>query len=267
MPIPIGLVNGKANKPEDNSFLDISFLSNYMPKEAGKILASSSDKDADDLMKIWLNAEKVGSDIFEVKKVDIQNKDLLRLKSRGLISGGTDKVKFTSKGKTVIATMACGEKNKFLGDKKEKSYTEILASMDKRGKKGYRIAKNVYSADSHLLNLKTAEVDPQTFKMKSAVVNQLMAAINTHFSKGQVSPSMCGGYDSFEMMDEALGTCWINVNYIDERELIHIDKYYESESMNDMRGKIITIPFSPLGTPLVTVEAKVIKAIEELLIE
>jgi len=158
MPVPIGLVNGKPNRPESKGLLDISFLAQHIPtKEASNISITLSDKDAEALMKIWLNAKKVDNDTFVVEEsVGLKNKDLLRLKSRGLISGGTEKVKFTSKGRTVISTMALGESNNFLKNKKEKSYTEILASMNKKGKKGYRIA-SVYDENSHLLNMAALE--------------------------------------------------------------------------------------------------------------
>ena len=40
----------------------------------------------------------------------------------------------------VITTMSLGEQSQFEKKRQNKSYTEILASMDKRGKKGYRSA-------------------------------------------------------------------------------------------------------------------------------
>ena len=62
-------------------------------------------------------------------------------------------LEITKRGKTIITTMALGEPNKFETSKQQKSYTEILASMDKRGKKGYRTPK--YAA-SNSLNLREA---------------------------------------------------------------------------------------------------------------
>ena len=153
MPIPIGLVNGTPEAPENRGMLDISFLANHVPtKEASASMATLADKDAKDLMNIWLKAEKLDNDTFALNdEVGIVNKDLIRLKARGFLSGGTDKVKFTPRAKTVISTMALGENNNFLQKRKEKSYSEILASMDKKGKKGFRIA---FDENSHLLNLK-----------------------------------------------------------------------------------------------------------------
>ena len=155
MPIPIGLVNGKPEKPENNGLLDVSFLANYMPTvEASSPMVTLADKDANDIMNIWLHAKKINKDTFVISNdMGLTNKDLIRLKSRGLISGGTEKIKFTSRAKTVVSTMTLGENNKFLEQQKTKSYSEILASMDKRGKAGFRIA-NVFDENSHLLNLK-----------------------------------------------------------------------------------------------------------------
>jgi serine protease inhibitor len=67
--------------------------------------------------------------------------DIIRLKSRGLITGGVNEVNFTKRGKIVITTMSLSEPNKFQTNATEKSYKEILASMDKKNKKGYRIPK------------------------------------------------------------------------------------------------------------------------------
>lgn len=153
MPIPIGLVNGTTERPSSNALLDISFLANEIPtKEASAAGIKLADKDAEDLMKIWLHAKKTSKDTFLIESMEMDNKDLLRLKSRGLISGGTGEVRFTPKAKTVITTMTLGENNKFLEKKKEKSYSEILASMDKRNKAGFRIAM-VFDENSHLINL------------------------------------------------------------------------------------------------------------------
>ena len=68
----------------------------------------------------------------------------------GFLTGGVDEVKLTRSGKIVITTMALGEVNSFAKAKQQKSYTEILASMDKRGKKGYRIPKYAANTSNNL---------------------------------------------------------------------------------------------------------------------
>ena len=59
----------------------------------------------------------------------------------GFISSVNDEIKITKKGKVIITTMALGEENAFNKKKTPKKYTEILASMNKRNKPGYRIPK------------------------------------------------------------------------------------------------------------------------------
>jgi hypothetical protein len=153
MPIPIGLVNQNTlqTEPQAEGLLDISFLANHIPKEASDFSVTVADKDANVLMEIWLNAEKSSNETYKVANIDVANKELIRLKSRGLLSGNTNEVKFTEKGRKVISTMSLGENNLFLKNRKDKSYTEILASMNKRGKKGYRIAC-VFDEHSHLVS-------------------------------------------------------------------------------------------------------------------
>lgn len=155
MPVPIQFIGrGNYNDDEKNSYLDLSFLNNVLPtKESSFESHGLVDKDAEDLMKIWLNAKKTKDGGFELEsKTDIENKDVIRLKARGLLTGNTKKVKFTNRAKKIICTMTLGESNNFLKKRKEKSYSEILASMDKRNKPGYRTPR--YSSYSHLINLK-----------------------------------------------------------------------------------------------------------------
>lgn len=239
MPIPIGLVNGKPENPEISSgLLDVSFLANSLEnKEAGNGMMAFADRDAKDIMHIWLHAKKLGKDQFELNdEMGLENKDILRLKSRGLISGGIDKVKFTSRAKTVICTMTLGESNSYLKKRKEKSYSEILASMDKRGKGGYRMA---YDENSHLLNL-TAQSGDNGDRFK--IIYDLMNDLYSHFGTGVVDNN--GAYASFEMTDEAMGTCWIQVAYLENRDIIFIDKYYEDEAMDERLGVNAGVDFS-----------------------
>lgn len=75
----------------------------------------------------------------------------MRLKAHGFLTGSSDEVKFTTKAKTVITTMALGETNALTKMVKKKSYTEIIASMSLKGKKGYRIPK--FAANSNLIRV------------------------------------------------------------------------------------------------------------------
>jgi len=238
MPVPIQLVNGPTEKIKSDGLLDVSFLAHHMPKEASGLSCGVTDSDADSVMKIWLNAKKIDNETFEIKSMNIDNQTIIRLKSRGLISGGTDNVKFTSRGKGVVKTMSLGESNHFLSKRKEKSYTEILASMDKRGKKGYRIASDgVYSEYSHLLI--TAAYVSDLDKMN--ILARLMKDLKNHFQTGKIKNG--SDYHSFEMMDEAMETCWIAVSYDKWEGDLYIDKYYESEFLNNEQAKNARISF------------------------
>ena len=159
MPVPINPAGRFVDQNERReSGLDVSFLASILPeieKESSKQIITASDKDAGVLMKIWLNANKIEKDTYQITpEMDISSSDVMRLKTRGLLTGKTDEVKLTPRAKTIVSTMALSESNKFLGEKKQKNYSEILANNDKRGKKGYRVPK--FAADSHLLNLKTS---------------------------------------------------------------------------------------------------------------
>jgi len=55
------------------------------------------------------------------------NDDVIRLKASGLISGDTEKFKFTSRGKDVIKTMVLSEKNAFDKNSSDKTYEQRLS--------------------------------------------------------------------------------------------------------------------------------------------
>jgi hypothetical protein len=92
-------------------------------------------------MKIWLNADKSDNKYRITSNVELSSREIMRLKTHGFVTGNSDQVEFTDRGKKVITVMALGEGNHFQENRKEKSYIEILASMDKRGKQGYRTPK------------------------------------------------------------------------------------------------------------------------------
>jgi hypothetical protein len=257
MPIPILPVNIKNEMVnENNKPLEISFLSNSLSKESSFGSTMVSDKDADDVMKIWLNAKKIDQDTFEIKSINIDNNVLLRLKSRGLISGSTETIKLTSKGKSVIKTMSLGESNNFLKKRKEKSYTEILASMDKRGKKGYRIAEsNVFSEHSHLITL-VSQNDQNVYP-----IAKLMDDLKEHFGKGEVFHGNTNHY--YEVSDESLEVFWIQVYYDKWKNNICVDKYYENEFMQNQQGRQSCIQYEENN--IETIKQEVIKIINHLM--
>jgi len=137
MPVPIRPLPDNRN---DVSGMDYSFLlQNLQPK---KKTVTASNKDASLLFKLWSTGEKVEEDVVKINsEIDISSEDIMRLKTMGFLTGGTDEVKFTKKGKIVITTMVLSEESNFNKNKQEKPYTEILANMSKRGKRGYRNAQ------------------------------------------------------------------------------------------------------------------------------
>lgn len=155
MPIPIRPVGNTGNQEENKveSQFDYSILLSGFPKtDSNTRIVTASDSDASMLLELWARSEKTDKDMLKIsKESSLSSNDIIRLKSHGLITGGTEEVKLTGRGKAVITTMVLGENNNFLKDKKQKSYTEILASMSKKGKPGYRIP--TISASSHLIRL------------------------------------------------------------------------------------------------------------------
>jgi hypothetical protein len=143
MPVPImGIPD---NRREDSNQVDYSFLANLEPAsiQPKKKKVYASNRDAELLYKIWESGQKGDTEnTVKVDGVDISSRDIMRLKTKGFLTGSTDEVVFTSKGKSVITTMVLGETNNFEKKRQKKSYTEILANMNKRGKPGFRMAQN-----------------------------------------------------------------------------------------------------------------------------
>lgn len=148
MPVPIRNIPDQQIEKHYN--IDYSFLLNG---PATKKTVIASNKDADLLFELWSKGEKVDeSDAIKLSDSSgFNKKDLIRLKTMGLISASEDGiVKITKKGKTVITTMALGEESTFEKNSEPKKYTEILASMDKRKKTGYRIPKFANNNNNNL---------------------------------------------------------------------------------------------------------------------
>lgn len=146
MPIPIKPIRDNDNdKGYNGMIMDYSFLANLQQNENKKIVIASNSE-ADAIVKIWTSGEKTGENKYNIANSNISKSDIIKLKSKGLIEGDGNNVAFTNRGRTVITTMALGENNAFLKGQNKKSYKEILASMDKKGKSGYRVPK--FSSDT-----------------------------------------------------------------------------------------------------------------------
>jgi len=138
MPVPIKYVPDFQR--DKNLNIDYSILFTHPVSQKKTIIASNQD--ASILFELWKKGEKIEEDTIKISDSNIATKDIIRLKTLGFLTGDTNVVKFTKKGKIVITTMALGEPNQFEKNKQDKSYTEILASMNKKGKKGFRIASS-----------------------------------------------------------------------------------------------------------------------------
>jgi hypothetical protein len=156
MAIPIIPISHKENKaPSAQSFSSffnssLDYLSNSIDnkEQNGNRKVEASNKDADSLLKIWINGTKTQNGTFDVKAVkEITSSEIDSLKRNGFITVANEKISFTNRAKLVITTMCLGENNNFLKNKKNVSYKEILASMDKSNKQGYRIPKFASSID------------------------------------------------------------------------------------------------------------------------
>lgn len=138
MPVPIKYVPDLPREDKNNG-IDYSFLfSQPSPKKT----VTATNKDASLLFELWSKCEREeNSDSLKINaSMAINPKDILRLKTMGFLTGVGENLSFTKKGKIVITTMALGEESQFDKRATQKSYTEILASMNKRGKKGFRVA-------------------------------------------------------------------------------------------------------------------------------
>jgi hypothetical protein len=151
MPTPINPVNfgGGDTQPFKSNpsyTVDYSMLANqfedaYTKPGASKKVVTASNRDASLLYELWSKAEKSDEESFKVESLELNSRDIMRLKSMGFVTGNTNEVKLTDKGKKIITTISLAEPNRFQLTSQKKSYNEILASMDKRGKPGYRAAQ------------------------------------------------------------------------------------------------------------------------------
>lgn len=125
-------------EPPNYQQIDVGMLSNLLPrprKEQNKV----SSNDASLLFRFWKNADEGDDESFTVPPC-LSNSDVLRLKSLGFLSGDTDIVKMTARGREVIKNIVLNEENAYESTRVHKPYTEILAEMDAAKKAGIRTA-------------------------------------------------------------------------------------------------------------------------------
>jgi len=158
MPVPIKLlVDNKNDKTKGFlETIDLSILNNYgsplYPEKKKSTLVSASNDDASVLYDLWKSKEDNFASTEGFDKIDIT-----RLKSKGFIQGGADKVEFTKKGRIVITTIVLSEPNQFSSKKQEKPYNEILANMKKKKKSTTAKTAGVYDAGNESSGLLSSE--------------------------------------------------------------------------------------------------------------
>jgi len=171
MPIPIMGIPDKDREDKNEGVVDYSFLANHLvAKPTNKKIVTASNKDASILYEIWSKSEKTKDGKLQVKACGIDNKEILRLKTMGLISGGSESIEITSRGKRVITVMALGEVNHFEKSRQDKPYNEILASLSKKNKPGYRTPK---FAASSFNNIRLAGLDVTQVRTLADIFNSI----------------------------------------------------------------------------------------------
>jgi hypothetical protein len=155
MPFPIHLNNSPSEN--ENMSMNYSFLLSNPSNNSKKVTASN--READMVMDLWSCSLKNDNGEYFLNEEVISHNDFMKLKYSGFINGDKNNFKFTSRAQSIIKIMSLGENNKFLRNQKSKNYTEIMASMNKKGKKGYRIAskkdkkyisKNLFDASNYI---------------------------------------------------------------------------------------------------------------------
>lgn len=118
----------------DYGKLDISDLANLIQKRSlTQEIIKVSDFEAGLLFRLWKDSKCNSSDETMSVPNGFSNCDILRLKSSGLISGDTEKVRFTTRGKEVITTMVLSEGNAFDKKSSSKKYEQRVSETKLRG--------------------------------------------------------------------------------------------------------------------------------------
>jgi hypothetical protein len=153
MPIPIMPQNTSSleRKERDSQIsvvdyckLDISDLSGIIQKRSNyQDMIKVSNLEAGILFKLWKDSKTQSCEDFMNVPSEFSNNDLLRLKASGLVSGDTEKVKFTPRGKEVIVTMVLSEKNDLDKTSSAKTYEQRYAETKPKGGPRLAVGKKI----------------------------------------------------------------------------------------------------------------------------
>jgi len=212
MPVPIQRIHENTDKTssDSNFFIDYSLLVHDMPKESKRVV-TASDEDAELLVRFWTTADKVSEEVYKVTSSKVSNDDILRLKAHGFLTGSSEEVKFTGKGKAVITTMALGENNAFTKEQKKRSYAQVVANMSLKGKKGYRIPK--FAANSNLIRV-IADLEVEEAPAVVEIIQSIKEGKNKYFGYSHFSASNMADYTLMKSAIEDLVSVY-NISYED----------------------------------------------------
>ena len=119
--------------------IDFSNLGKFLEKRKNtQDIVKVGNFEAGLLFRLWKDSRGENPEGEMPVPPTFSNDDVIRLKSSGLISGDTEKFRFTSRGKDVIKTMVLSEKNSFDKNSSDKSYEQRVSETVIRG--GPRLA-------------------------------------------------------------------------------------------------------------------------------
>ena len=150
MPVPIVPVNtdslmrrerNQQISTVDYGTINIDDLASMVEKRSNvQDIIRVSNFEAGVLFKLWKEVgEKSPDGSMEIPSV-IGNSDILRLKASGLISGNTERFKFTPRGEEVIKTLVLSEENSFDKTAEHKTYEQVVKENKKRFSGGPRLS-------------------------------------------------------------------------------------------------------------------------------
>ena len=136
MPIPIRPNNNHRSEGPGSTHMDmtVDMLSQMLGNHSSLLTkeAEVADNDADTIFSLWENstvireASNIEDRIYKIP-TDISQHALVRLKTRGLIYGEKDQIRFTNHAAKIIKMMVLAEGNAFGKRSVKKPYSVILA--------------------------------------------------------------------------------------------------------------------------------------------
>jgi hypothetical protein len=139
MPYPIRPNGIKSDIPDrgGNIPMTVDMLSQMLGDHSSLLMkdaAEVSDSDAEVVFSLWekstilRDASNIEDRLYKIPK-DVASSTLMRLKTRGLIYGEKEQIKFTTQAAKIIKMMVLSENNAFGKKSVKKPYSVILAEI------------------------------------------------------------------------------------------------------------------------------------------